>query len=260
VRPLEIKALLLAAGVGSRLAPLTKEWPKCLMPIGKRPLLEYWIEIIYLLNIEKVLVNLHHHSLIVKQFLKRDRFSEWVNYVSEKKLLGTAGTLRENKTFLANSTILLVHADNWCQCDFKSFVKYHIYKRPDNCPITMMTFETDTPESCGIVELDKDNILTGFHEKVKNPPGNIANSAIYLIEPEIMTWLDQHPNCSDFSTEVLPEFIGRIATWHNSGIHRDIGVLPSLQKAQLDPKPSPVWSDEDNWQKLFLTNVIHNAI
>jgi len=260
VPPLEIKALLLAAGVGSRLAPLTKEWPKCLMPIGKRPLLEYWLEILYLLKIEKVLVNLHHHSPVVREFLQRERFSDWVDCVFEKKLLGTAGTLKKNRKFFSDSTILLVHADNWCQCDFESFIKYHTHERPNNCPITMMTFETDTPESCGIVELNKDNILTGFHEKVENPPGNIANSAIYLIEPEVMTWLDNNPGCTDFSTEVLPKFKGRIATWHNSSIHRDIGVLNSLQKAQLDPRPPPVWLEEDQWQKLFLTNSIHNAL
>ena len=118
----QVKALLLAAGLGTRLCPLTDDWPKCLMPIGDRPLLEYWLETLYLTNVNGVLVNLHHHSEIVQDFLNRSRFEGWVSSVSEESLLGTAGTLRANKVYFKNSTTLLVHADNWCQCDFADFL------------------------------------------------------------------------------------------------------------------------------------------
>ena len=95
----EVRALLLAAGLGSRLHPLTDKWPKCLMPIGERPLLEYWLETMHSTNINDVIVNLHHHSKIVQEFLNRPRFKGWVNPMYEKTLLGTAGTLRANKDF-----------------------------------------------------------------------------------------------------------------------------------------------------------------
>ena len=95
----EVRALLLAAGLGNRLHPLTKKWPKCLMPIGERPLLEHWLETLYSINVREVLVNLHHHSEIVKEFLNRPRFKGWVRPVYEETLLGTAGTLRANKDF-----------------------------------------------------------------------------------------------------------------------------------------------------------------
>ena len=88
----EVRALLLAAGLGTRLSPLTDEWPKCLMPIGKRPLLEYWLETLHLANVNKVIVNLHHHSEIVQEFLNRPRFNGWVSSVYEETLPGTAGT------------------------------------------------------------------------------------------------------------------------------------------------------------------------
>ena len=70
----EVRALLLAAGLGSRLRPLTERWPKCLMPIGERPLLEYWLETLYSLKISNVLVNLYHHHEIVRNYLNRPRF------------------------------------------------------------------------------------------------------------------------------------------------------------------------------------------
>ena len=114
----KVKALLLAAGLGTRLSPLTDNWPKCLMPIGERPLLEYWLGILHSSDVSEVLVNLHHHSEKVQEFLNRSRFEGWVSSVFEDTLLGTAGTLRANKEYFKDCTTLLVHADNWCQCDF----------------------------------------------------------------------------------------------------------------------------------------------
>ena len=160
-----LSALLLAAGVGSRLKPLTNFWPKCLMPIGQKPLLEYWLSMLNELRITKTLVNLHHHHEIVKEFLMRDRFKNWVSYTYEENLLGTAGTIRNNYNFFKNDTLLLIHADNWCQCDFSSFLDFHFNRRPKHCSITMMTFTTSQPSECGVVELDKHNVVTSFYEK-----------------------------------------------------------------------------------------------
>ena len=256
----KVKALLLAAGLGTRLSPLTDNWPKCLMPIGERPLLEYWLGTLHSSGVSEVLVNLHHHSEKVQEFLNRTYFKEWVSSVSEDTLLGTAGTLRANKEYLQVCTILLVHADNWCQCDFADFLNYHHNQRPDHCSITMMTFESPTPETCGIVEIDDDGVVHAFHEKSNNPPGNQANGAVYLLEPEILNWILENPGISDFSTEVLPHFIGSIATWHNQGIHRDIGSLAMLKLAQSDPKPYSCWPETDTWQKKFLSNPIHQQL
>jgi len=124
----------------------------------------------------------------------------------------------------------------------------------------MMTFESPTPENCGIVETDAEGVVHAFHEKVPNPPGNRANAAVYLLESEVLEEIEEKPGISDFSTEVLPNFMGRIATWHNTGIHRDIGSVQMLQLAQNDPKPPAYWSEPDLWQQNFLTHPIHQQI
>lgn len=255
-----LSALLLAAGVGSRLKPLTNSWPKCLMPIGNKPLLEYWLSMLYELQITKTLVNLHHHHEIVERFLSRDHFKHWVFLNYEKNLLGTAGTIRNNYNFFKNDTLLLIHADNWCQCNFSDFLDFHFNRRPKNCLITMMTFTADNPSECGIVELNNQKVVTSFHEKVINPPSNIANAAIYLLEPEVSSWIFQEDNISDFSTQVLPKFIGKIASWHNDLIHRDIGTLANLRKAQLDPRPTFNEDALDQWGKNFINNPIHKEL
>lgn len=254
----DVAALLLAAGIGSRLHPLTEDWPKCLMPIGERPLLEYWLETLHRAGIRRILVNLHHHADVVRRFLQRPRFVDWVDAVHEPELLGTAGTLRANRAFFANhKVLLLIHADNWCQCDFEAFLDYHVHDRPTDCLMTMMTFDTDVPTTCGIVETDSNGVVQAFHEKVAHPPGCRANAAVYLLEPLVLRWLDEHPDCTDFSTQVLPQFIGRIATWHNSGIHRDIGTLEKLWQSQFDPQLSPYWVERDDWQSFFTAHPVH---
>ena len=256
----ETKALLLAAGLGTRLSPLTDIWPKCLMPIHGRPLLEYWLGILHKTDIDNVLVNTHYYSEYVVDFLQQSQFKDWVHSVYEERLLGTAGTLRENADFFQNYTVMLAHADNWTCCDFSNFLSYHHNQRPKGAVITMMTFNSPDPSSCGIVELDKNGIVVGFHEKVQNPPGRLANAAVYLIEPEAMEWVKNNPNISDFSTEVITQFIGKIATWENQNIHRDIGTVEALKEAQMDKCETPPWTEESSWQQDFLSNSIHKLI
>jgi len=256
----EVSALLLAAGLGTRLHPLTEYWPKCLMPIGERPLLEYWLETLWRAGMREALVNLHYLPEIVEEFLVRPRFRDWVRAVKETELLGTAGTLRAHADFFKTQTTLLVHADNWCQCEFADFLEFHQHRRPKGTVLTMMTFDTESPQSCGIVEVDDDGVVQAFHEKVTNPPGTRANAAVYLLEPELLNWLVTQPQINDFSTQVLPNYIGRIATWHNPQLHRDIGTIQSLRQAQSDPRPTALWREADAWQAQFLQHPIHQGL
>ncbi len=256
----DVRALLLAAGAGSRLSPLTDAWPKSLMPVGGRPLLEYWLGSLRTVGIQEILVNVHHHSEQMMRFLQRPCFAGWVRAVHEPRILGTAGSLLSNRDFFAGHTALLVHADNWCQCDLRAFLAFHQEERPDGCPITMMTFDSPTPETCGIVEIDDATIVTGFHEKVADPPGNRANGAVYLIEPEVLDWLERQPGILDFSTQVLPNFIGRIGTWHNACIHRDLGTPEALSLAQADLAPDLSWPESDEWSNWFADHPIHDRV
>jgi len=250
----------LAAGMGTRLKPLTEIWPKCLMPIRAVPLLDYWLATVKEIGVDNVLVNVHSHAACVNEFLGRRKFRGWVMSVNEPMLLGTAGTLRVNANFFRGSTVLLVHADNWCHCDFSDFINYHFNRRPKHCLITMMTFSTDFPQSCGIVETDDSGVVTAFHEKVLNPPGNRANAAIYLLEPQVLEWLESQTDITDFSTEVLPRYVGRISTWHNAEIHRDIGTLSELRAAQADLVPAHFVFGKDEWQRGFESSAIFNNL
>ena len=256
----QVQALLLAAGLGTRLRPVTDSCPKCLVPIASRPLLEHWLIALHTCNISSVWVNLHHHCEMVQEFLARDCFSGWVNELIEVRLLGTAGTLGANADKFSSGTTLLIHADNWCQCDFQAFLDFHLHARPVDTVMTMMTFHTSTPESCGIVELGDDGVVIGFHEKVSNPPSKLANGAVYILEPEVVRWIGQRSHLIDFSTGVIPKFLGRIATWENCGIHRDIGNLRYLLDAQSDPQRDSPWPEDDGWVRSYKEHPVHTFL
>ena len=257
---MKMRALLLAAGLGTRLRPLTNDWPKCLMPIGDKPLLEYWLEIIWKQGIREALVNLHYLPTVVQEFLDRPKFKYWVKTVHETELLGTAGTLKSNLNYFKDSSVFMIHADNWCNCNFSEFIKYHKTMRPCSTDMTMMTFKTDKPELCGTVKTNSQGIVEEFYEKKQNSNFTIANAAVYILEPNILKWIESKNNINDFSNDVIPNYIGKIATWHNHKIHRDIGTLEELINAQNDPKPFSLLNEKDEWREKFLKKPIHQHI
>lgn len=229
-----MKAVLLAAGKGTRLRPLTLKTPKCLVPVLGRPLLGYWLDTLVNGGISPILVNLHYLRGQVEDYIATSPHRSAVHVVHEENLLGTGGTLLRNRGFFRGEPIMLIHADNLSVFSMEQFILAH-NQRPANCDMTMMTFESPTPESCGIVELSSNGVVIGFHEKVEHPPGNLANGAVYILEAPVVDYIDSLGKAViDFSTEVLPAFIGRIYTFHNSVYHRDIGTPESLAQAERD--------------------------
>ena len=226
-----MRAMLLAAGCGTRLRPLTDTIPKCLVPIKGKPLLEIWMERLTLAGIGPFLINTHYLADQVEAFIERSPYRDQVTLIHEQELMGTAGTLINNLDFFEGEDGLLIHADNYCLADFSAFMKAH-EQRPSDCVITMMTFRTDTPSTCGIVELDERGVVVGFHEKVSNPPGNLANGAVYNLTDELLERLRNDLNhVTDFSTEVLNGLVGKIFTYETLEVFMDIGTPDSYKQA-----------------------------
>ena len=228
-----MKALLLAAGLGTRLRPVTNHVPKCMVPIHGKPLLQYWLENLSKAGVTEFLINTHYLSKQVEEFIENSQYKDQVRLVYEEELLLTGGTILKNKEFFEDESFFVVHADNLSFCDFSKFIQTH-KNRPEGCECTMMTFETDVPESCGIVKCE-DNIVTEFHEKVKNPPSNLANGAVYIFEPTIIDLIASYQKEKvDLSTQIIPKLMNRIVVFHNDVYHRDIGNLESYSLSQIE--------------------------
>ncbi len=219
-----MKAILLAAGFGTRLRPLTEKIPKCLVPIKGKPLLQIWLERLQEAGINSFLINTHYLPEKVLNFINISEYREKVTLVYESMLLGTAGTLLKNIQFFNGEDGMLIHADNYCLANLDEFINKHNH-RPAGCLITMMTFRTDNPSSCGIVELNHEGIVVGFHEKVKSPPGNHANGAVYILSAEILSIIEKKFELAkDFSNDIIPYFLGKIYTYETKEIFIDIGT------------------------------------
>ena len=219
-----MRAILLAAGFGTRLMPLTANIPKCLVPIKGRPLLDYWLDRLTQAGIGPFLINTHYLSEHVAAFIQSSVYRDQVTLVNEAKLLGTAGTLIANLGYFGGKDGLLIHADNYCLADFKAFEEAH-HNRPLECQMTMMTFRTSSPSDCGILELDRRGVVVGFYEKVENPPGNLANGAVYMLSAELINRLESDfKKANDFSTDVVQDLMGSIYTYETHAVFQDIGT------------------------------------
>lgn len=229
-----MRALLLAAGLGTRLRPITNTVPKCLVPIHGKPLLGYWLDMLIPNGIDRILINTHYLPGAVRAFVSTSRWLGAVDMVHEDELLGTGGTIVKNRAFFEDKSFLVAHADNLTRFDVNAFIVRH-RERLAGVEITMMTFTTDAPQSCGIVELDDGGTVIAFHEKVSSPPSNQANAAVYIFEATVIDYMESlGKQFVDVSTEVIPMFLGRIQTFHNTDYHRDIGTPESLAAAERE--------------------------
>jgi len=227
------KALLLAAGLGTRLRPLTETMPKCLVPIAGRPLLDYWFDRLAHAGLREVLINTHHLGeqvqAYIQQINRRGTFHVMEAY--EPKLLGSAGTIHANRDFVSNGDdCLIVYADNLSDVDLNQIIRFHGLH---DDPITMMLFRAPHPEQCGIVELDEVDRVVGFVEKPARPKSSLANAGVFVVASDAYREIADMDK-ADLGLEVLPAFVGRMRAWVWDGYHRDIGDHEALRKARED--------------------------
>ncbi len=229
--PAEVRALILAAGHGTRLHPLTTSIPKCLVPISGRPLLEFWEDSLVAAGVSCARVNTHHLHSAVEHFAgERNRVGRLVwETAYEPVLLGSAGTVSANVEFAEGaSTILIVYADNLSEIDLFDMLREH---RASHQPVTMALFHASDPTSCGIASLDARNHVVGFEEKPDCPTSDLAFAGVLAITPE--AWREiSDMDAFDIGHEVLPRFVGRMHGYEVTGFHCDIGTHEALAAAR----------------------------
>ncbi len=228
-----IRAVLLAAGLGTRLRPLTNAVPKCLIPIGGRPLLDYWFDRLAEVGVRDVLINTHCMVRQVRLYLDGVKATGGFRIIEayEPELLGSAGTIHANRDFVRyNEDCFIVYADNLSDVDLNALLRVH---RSSGGPITMTLFHASHPKRCGIASINGNGIITEFVEKPRRPKNNLANAGIYAVSGEAYHEIADM-SAFDLAQDVLPKFVGRMRGWVWDGYHRDIGTPDSLAQAQRD--------------------------
>ena len=229
-----MKAILLAAGLGTRLKPITNTIPKCLVPVKGQPLLGLWIKKLIDLGVSEILINTHYFAEQVEKYVASSPYKHKIKLVNETELLGTGGTLVTNQNFWKNHETLVVHADNYCEDSLDGLILAH-RSRPKCCVITALLFNTDTPKQCGIVELSNIGVIKAFHEKVKNPPGNLASGALFIFDENVFSHyfsMFKRDRFYEVSVDMIPKLVGSMFSYITTSKYIDIGTIEAYNSVK----------------------------
>ncbi|MBU0509311.1 nucleotidyltransferase family protein [bacterium] len=225
-----MKAILLAAGLGTRLGSLTNKTPKCLLPIGGVPLLGHWLRLLEQCGVSEALVNLHHHADSVRDYLSTVKTTVHVTTFFEPELLGSAGTIRAVWDFVASEEdFFIIYADNLAILDLARLWAFH--ERMKQPLLSAVAYPTDEPRRCGILELADDGRVVSFEEKPECPRSNSANAGIHVANGKLWEWLPE-TTPADFGFHVLPRLVGRMYGYVTDEYIQDIGTPESYVRAQ----------------------------
>jgi mannose-1-phosphate guanylyltransferase len=224
-----VKAFLLAAGVGSRLRPITDAIPKCMVIIDDRPLLDVWLDAFDRAGVDEVLVNLHHLPDVVRDHLAARPGPPMVRTVLEPVLLGSGGTLAANRDWVDGEEMFLVcYADNLTDFDLRSLIDEH---REHDANATLAVFHSETPSAGGVVEVDGNGRMVSFVEKPAEPASDLTNAGMYAFHPGVLDEIAGPPP-TDIGFHLLPRLAGRARAVTVEGYFRDIGTLDAYRRAR----------------------------
>lgn len=225
-----MKAMVLAAGEGTRLRPLTLTHPKPMVPVAGVPLLRRTISLLHAIGISDIAVNLFHRPESIAQ-----EFGDALLYSYEETLLGTAGGVKKLQTFF-DTSFLVLYGDNYYQFDPSPLIELH---KKCNALATLATFTTPHPTACGLIGTDSSGRVTRFVEK---PPleevfTDQASAGVYILEPEVFSLIPEGIPY-DFGRDVFPallrEFPGQVYAAPLNGYLKDTGTPENYRQANWD--------------------------
>lgn len=227
-----MKAIILAAGLGTRMAKIFPLIPKSMLPIGGKPLIQDQIEHLKKFGIKDFYINLHFQPKKIKSFLG-DGSDLGVNiiYSFEKKISGTSGALNNFKDYL-NQTFIVLYGDIFTRVDLNKFLQFHKNK---NSQASLLIHETDHPEDSDLVEIDNNNQIRHIYTSPRIEPithTNLSSAAIYILEPDVLQFLPQE-GFSDFIEDFYPLLLKngtKIFGYFSDEYSKDIGTPKRYQK------------------------------
>lgn len=229
-----MKALVLAAGEGTRLRPLTLDRPKPMLPVAGRPLLEHLVALLAAHGMREIAINLHYRpEAIVDHFGDGSRFGVRITYSREPRLLGSAGAARQLDWFL-DDPFLVLYGDVLTDVDLSSLVDAH---RRFGGVGTIALTEADDPTRSGIVQMEGGGRVTSFVEKPATDEfGRLANSGIYVLD---RASIDHVPSGRpfDFGTDLFPALLSAGAALYGvpvPGYVLDVGSPDRYRRAESD--------------------------
>ncbi len=231
-----MKAMILAAGVGSRLDPLTRAIPKPMVPVVNRPVIEHIVLDLKKHGFQEIMINLHYLGDVIQEGLgDGSRLGVQISYAQEDKLWGDAGSVKRSQAFFENETFLVVGGDDISDIDLSGLMALH---REKHAASTIATTVVDDPSQFGIVVTDEDGRITRFLEKPKGGDvfSNTANTGVYIFEPDVFDLIPPDTFWG-FGNNVFPSLLasGRpLYGFATTAYWKDVGNLQVYRQTNFD--------------------------
>jgi NDP-sugar pyrophosphorylase family protein len=231
-----MKAMVMAAGLGTRLKPLTDFLPKPMMPVANRPLLHHLLNLLHRHDIRDVGVNLHAFpEMIQSYFGDGSSLGMNIRWSYEEELLGTAGGTKKLEDFWGGETIIITSGDGLHDIDLTALLGHH---RRTGALATLSVKPVDDPSAYGVVIPDRDTRIRGFQEKPRRDEArsNLANCGVYAIEPELLQRIPPDAFV-DFGEQIWPSLVAAgepIFAFTTLSYWNDAGDLNELRNSILD--------------------------
>jgi NDP-sugar pyrophosphorylase family protein len=242
-----MKAMILAAGLGTRLRPITYAMPKPMVPVLNRPVMEHTARLLSRHGFTESIANLHWFpELIEGHFGDGSDFGLELSYSYEEQLLGTAGGVRNAAEFLGDS-FLVVAGDALTDIDFGAMRKFH---ESHDGLATLATKRVADTDQFGVVIAAGDGRIQGFQEKPDPAEAlsDLANTCIYMFRAEIFDYFPapgtsndagpgDPPQFADWAKDVFPALLEADVPFYSHEIDaywNDIGNLDELRQGNLD--------------------------
>lgn len=231
-----MRVMIMAAGKGTRLRPLTDLLPKPMVPIANRPALHHILHLLKRHGFREVIMNLHHMpEPITGYFADGSALGMDISYSYEPELLGTAGGVKKNETFLAGGAFLVISGDALTDIDLTGLVAAH---RRNRSLATIAVKEVGDPSLFGVLAVDDDQRVVGFQEKPtrEEARSRLCNCGIYVFEPEIFEHI-LPAQFDDFGSRVFPDLLKRHIPFHVFSVENywsDVGNLAEFVRGNAD--------------------------
>ncbi len=250
-----MKAMILAAGLGTRLKPLTEEIAKPMVPIVNKPVMEHTLALLARHGIRDLFVNIHYYPEAMREhFGDGSRWGVNLTFSYEEELLGTAGGVKKLEREFAGDDFLVISGDALTDLDLTSLMAYHKSKRSI---ATLVLTPVDDPSIYGVVITGDDGLITGFQEKPSREAArsHLANSGIYAFSPEVLEMIPA--GFYDFGSQLFPRWMEEGRPFYGYRHHdywNDVGSIEEYRRGNFDALEGKVRVDipgvhlgEDIW-------------
>ena len=225
-----MRAMVLAAGLGTRLRPITYEIPKPMVPVLDRPVMGHILDLLAKHGFEEVIANLHYFPDTI-----RKHFGDRIAYRFEEELLGTAGGVRACREFFGDEPFLVISGDALTDIDLGALSASH---RESGGIATLSVKKVPDTREYGVVLHDRDGRITGFQEKPapEEALSDLGNCGIYVFSPEIFDYFPERP-FADWAQDVFPALLENGVPFHIHEVREywnDVGSLGELRQGTFD--------------------------